>query len=100
MTVMGSGSVHEKIRKTPVSITALFHEKGLESQLPPAYPAVLLQTFDKLSLFAWKNPLPVSLPLYKSRLLYDGNLFTEATGKQQTKVKALKVLGDVKRKEY
>lgn len=93
MTVIGSGSVHEKIRKTPVSITALFHEKGLESQLPPAYPAVLLQTFDELSLFAWKNPLPVTLPLYKSRLLYNVKLFTEATGEQQIKAKALKVWG-------
>lgn len=60
MTVVNSGSVHEKIRKTPVSITALFHEKGLESQLPPAYSGypVLLQPFEAItvSLFAWEKP--------------------------------------------
>lgn len=48
MTIMDSGSVHEKIRRTPVSITALVHEKGLKSQLPSAYPAVLLQPFDAI----------------------------------------------------
>lgn len=54
MTVVGSGSVHEKMRRTPVSLTALFSEKGLESQLPPAYPAVLLQPFVAIRT-AWKN---------------------------------------------
>lgn len=60
MTVMGSGSVDEKIRKTLVSITALFHEKGLESQLPPVYPAVLLQPFDAIIIVCQEKPIMVT----------------------------------------
>lgn len=56
MTVMASGSVHEKIRKTSVGITTLFDEEGLESQLAPIYAAALLQPFDVLITVGLEKP--------------------------------------------
>lgn len=63
MTVEGSGSVREKIRKTLLIVTTLFHENGLLSLLPPAYPAVLLEPLDVIITVYLENPLPVSFLL-------------------------------------
>lgn len=56
MTVAGSGSVREKIRKTLFIVTTLFHENGLLSLLPPAYPAVLLKPLDVIITVYLEKP--------------------------------------------
>lgn len=65
MTVEGSGSVREKIRKTLLIITTLFHAKGLLSLLPPAYPAVLLKPLDVINHYLPRKTLFLCPSYYK-----------------------------------
>lgn len=63
MTVEGSGSVREEIRKTLFTITTLFHENGLLSLLPPAYPAVLLKPLNVIITVYLEKPSSCVLPI-------------------------------------